>query len=447
VQDITTSKTFYNFSLFDGIVPQVRHNCWIETADGHIRRLGTGTHLQSEGSMDLGGLTVIPGLIDAHVHLMVPFIPEMSASVMLSLSGQIRLNLTNCIRSGVTTVRDTACAPGLIRRMKRWVAEGKAVGPRILCTNSMIVPPKAMPESIPTLPLPIRLLLGGQLVERVQKPQEARNTVRRMVEQGADWIKTTHTDKAVWLNRPDPPVFDDACFEALVDEAHKQNRPVAMHQTQTTGFRKALDLRVDSMEHTPLDALTDEDISRMVDMNIPIVPTIRLPGDFLALDRVTTWMNTSGKAYLGTKALFETRALLELYQEGITPEMGQKGYYPNMPMLERQIPVLMENVSRLHAAGAIIGCGTDSGGGPFAVFGRICDEIDYLLEAGLSPFEALRSATMVNARILHLDDKLGTLEPGKLADFVALEGNPLADIKALRRVKKVVKEGEVILSQ
>jgi len=132
---------------------------------------------------------------------------------------------------------------------------------------------------------------------------------------------------------------------------------------QTTGFRKAIALRLDSMEHTPLDALTDADINRMVDMNIPIVPTMRLSGDFLALERVTEWINTSrAMTYPGTKALRETRALLERYRKGVIPEMAQRGYHPNLPMLERQFPVLMENVSRLHAAGATIGCGTDSGG-------------------------------------------------------------------------------------
>jgi imidazolonepropionase-like amidohydrolase len=268
-----------------------------------------------------------------------------------------------------------------------------------------------------------------------------------MVKQGADWIKTTHTDKALWLDRPDPPVFDDSCFEALVEEARKHNRPVAMHQTQTTGFRKALELHVDSMEHAPLDSLTDEDIKRMVDRDIPIVPTMRLPGDFLVLDRVDSWMTTKGATYLGHQALRATRALLEHYRQGIPAEIAQKGYHPNLPMIERQFPVLIENVRRIHASGGTIGCGTDSGGGPFAVFGRIGDEIDYLVEAGLSSFQALRSATAENARILRLDDKLGTLEQGKLADFVAVDGNPLSDIKALRRVRKVIKEGEVILSQ
>jgi imidazolonepropionase-like amidohydrolase len=182
----------------------------------------------------------------------------------------------------------------------------------------------------------------------------------------------------------------------------------------------------------------------MVEAGIPIVPTMRVPGDFGVLDRVAAWMNEKGERYLCPKALRETRSLLQAYQEGITPEMAQTGYHPDMSMLERGLPVAMENMRRLHAAGAVIGCGTDSGGDPFAVFGRICDEIDYLLEAGLSTFEALCSATVVNARILGLEDRLGTIEAGKVADFVVLDGNPLADITSLQRVQRVVQEGKTV---
>lgn len=440
------NAVFHNLALFDGVLPQIQPDGWMEVAGGRIQRVGIGPPPLLEGKVgiDLGGQAVIPGLIDVHVHLMVPFIPEMTPLVLLTLNPQVRLNLANCIRSGVTMVRDVGCAPGMIRRMKGWIEKGKAIGPRIVCTNSMIIPPGAMPEVIHTLPFPLSSLVGGQFAERVDTPERVRDAVRRMVEQGADWIKTTHTDKVVWMNRSDPPVFDDACFEALVDEAHKQNRPVVMHQTWASGFRKAVDLGVDSMEHTPLDELTGKDIGRMVEAGIPIVPTMRVPGDFAVLDRVAAWMDAKGEHYLRPKALRQTRSLLQAYQEGITPEMAHKGYHPDMTMLERGLPVAMENMRRLHAAGAVIGCGTDSGGDPFAVFGRICDEIDYLLDAGLSAFEALRSATAVNARILGLDDRLGTIEAGKLADFVVLDGDPLADITALQRVRMVVQEGKTV---
>jgi imidazolonepropionase-like amidohydrolase len=331
--------------------------------------------------------------------------------------------------------------------MKRWVKEGKTVGPRIVCANSFIVPPEAMPKGVSTFPLPLRLFLGGQVAERVSTPDQVRDTVRRMVALGADWIKTTHTDKSLFMNRPDPPVFDDACFKALVDEARKQNRPVTMHQTQVSGFRKAIELGVDSMEHAPLDALTDEDIGRMVDANIPIVPTIKVMREVLLLDQIAVWMDREGENYLCPESLRQTCALLKLYQRGITPEIAQTGYYADKAMLIRQFPVMMENVRRLHTARAVIGCGTDSGGAPFTVFGRFYEEIDNLLEVGLSPFEALQSATVVNARILHLEDELGTIEPGKLADFVVLDGNPVADTMALRQLRMVVKEGTIVYQE
>jgi len=441
------TQVFYNFTLFDGVNSQVKPDCWLEVTDGHIHRIGAGPCPRSNGAIDLGRRTVIPGLIDAHVHLISPFAPEINLAVFRSLYRQIRLNLANCIRSGVTTVRDVGCTPGIIRRMKRWVKEGKTVGPRIVCANSFIVPPEAMPEHVPTFTLPLRLFLGGQVVERVGTPDQVRDTVRRMVALGADWIKTTHTDKSLFMNRLDPPVFDDACFEALVDEARKQNRPVTMHQTQVNGFRKAIELGVDSMEHAPLDALTDEDICRMVDAGIPIVPTINVMREVLLLDQIAVWMDKEGENYLCPESLRQTRALLKLYRRGITPEIAQTGYYADKAMFIRQFPVMMENVRRLHTAGAVIGCGTDSGGAPFTVFGRFYEEIDNLLEAGLSPFEALQSATAVNARILRLEDKLGTIETGKIADFVVLDGDPVTDTMALRQVRMVVKEGTIVYQE
>ena len=293
----------------------------------------------------------------------------------------------------------------------------------------MILPPGGMPEFVPTFPWPVSFLLGGQAVERVRTPGEVRDAVRRMVDKGADWIKTTHTDKSTWLNKPDPPVFDDACFRALVDEARKQNRPVVMHQLWASGFRKAIELAVDSMEHTPLDALADDDINRMVKSGIPIIPTLDV---FAPMINLPEWINTEkGKAHLCPISLKQTREVLSLYKKGITSEMARKEYYGDVEEVTRQFPLMIKNIHKLHKAGAIVGCGTDSGGDSFAVFGRIYAEINHLIKAGMTSFEALKSATSVNARILRLDDKIGTIEQGKQADFAVLDGNPLIDTTAL----------------
>lgn len=115
------TQVFYNFMMFDGVNSQVQPDCWLEVTDGHIHRIGTGPPPPSDRAIDMGGRTIIPGLIDAHVHLMSPFAPEINLAAFRLFHHQIRLNLANCIRSGVTTVRDVGCTPGLIRRMKRWV--------------------------------------------------------------------------------------------------------------------------------------------------------------------------------------------------------------------------------------------------------------------------------------------------------------------------------------
>jgi len=177
------------------------------------------------------------------------------------------------------------------------------------------------------------------------------------------------------------------------------------------------------------------------------VPTINVMREILLLDQIAVWMEKEGENYFCSESLRQTRALLKLFQRGITREIAQTGYYADKAMFIRQFPVMMENVRRLHTAGAVIGCGTDSGGAPFTVFGRFYEEIDSLLEVGLSPFEALQSATAVNARILHLEDKLGTIEPGKIADFVVLDGDPVTDTMALRQVRMVVKEGKIVYQE
>jgi imidazolonepropionase-like amidohydrolase len=437
---MTENLVFHNLALFDGVAPELQPDSWLEVSEGQIRRVGQGPHPQDGDAVDLGGRTVMPGLIDAHVHVVNPFLPDLHPIAMLSINRQIKLNLASCLRSGVTTVRDMGAPAGVLQRVKRWIREGKAPGPRIVCTNSIITCPGGYPEYAPVYSFPLILLTGGQLAERVSVPDEVRAMVRQMVAKGSDWIKTAHSDRGFWLNRPDPLVFDDACFEALVDEAHSQGRPVAVHQTWASGFRKAIELGVDSIEHTPWDALADEEIQQLVDAGIPIVPTL-----YVFLTEPWEWLDGEGERHYCPESLRQTQEVLQLYLDGrVTPEMTQQGYYLDWDLIVRVLPVIRENAAKLVRAGPTIGFGTDSGGSQFAVFGRVYEEMEYLFQAGLTPLEVLRSATVVNARILGLEDRLGTLEPGKLADLIVVDGDPLVELSTLRQVHMVVKEGQVV---
>jgi imidazolonepropionase-like amidohydrolase len=437
---MTETQVYYNLALFDGVEPRLRPHGWLEVTNGRIGRMGEGSDPPEDEAVDLRERTVIPGLIDAHVHVLNPFLPDLSLSAMFSVNRQIRLNLAQCIRSGVTTVRDMGGLPGMVQRVKRWVQEGKTAGPRIVCSNSIITCPGGYPEYVPVYAWPLSLLVGGQMAERVSTPDQVRAMVRQMVVKGADWIKTAHTDRSIWLNQPDPLVFSDASFEALADEAHRQGRPVAMHQIWASGFRAAVDLCVDSIEHVPWDALTDGDVGGLVDAGIPIVPTM-----YVHLTEPWEWLAGEGESHYCPESLRQTKNMLELYWgDRASAKEKQPQYILDVGLVERILPVIRKNARKLVRAGATIGFGTDSGGSPFAAFGRIHEEMDNLVEAGFTPFEALISATAVNARILRLEDKLGTLEPGKLADFVVLDGDPLADTAALRQVRMVVKEGEVV---
>jgi imidazolonepropionase-like amidohydrolase len=440
-------KLYSNFSLFDGSKLKIQPDCWLEVEGSKFKRVGSGPPKIDHNAVDLGGKTVIPGFIDAHVHLICPFAPAVNPLVLATLFKQIRLNLSNCIRSGVTTVRDVGAAPGMMNRMIGWVDSGKAIGPRILRTNSFIIPPGATPEQVKTQPFPISFLIGGQVTERVNTPNQVRETVRRMISLGADWIKTTHTDRAFLYCRPDPPVFDDACFDALVDEAHNNGKPVAMHQTWASGFRKAVELKVDSMEHVPFDELNDDDIQSIVDAGIPIIPTQRVMNECMRLDQVAAWMENDAEAYLCKEPLRQTRSILKQTQAGISKGLAKNGYYPDIAMHNRQKETMHKNVKKLRSGGAVIGCGTDSGGAAFTVFGRFHEEIECLMDAGFSVLEALQCATSINARILNIDDKLGTIESGKLADFVVLDGKPDEDKNSLQKVCMVVKEGKIIYQQ
>lgn len=343
--------------------------------------------------IDLGPVTLLPGLIDAHSHLLASSASEYGTMLLTksqayrALEGAAHARRT--LLAGFTTVRDvenegSGYADVALRDAIR---RGLVEGPRMLVATRGIAaigqyPPFGVSPDLPDFPH------GAQMVSGLE---EARRAVREQIGNGADLIK-------VYADWEYPTLTVDE-LRVIVEEAHKAGRRVAAHAGTVQGIRNALEAGVDSIEHGfGADRATLELIK---EKGVWLVPTL---GPFV---------------------------------NGLSSEDEQ----------ERES--WQERLRRVHAmvqtardVGVKIACGYDAA--DEALQGTNARELVALHEAGLSNLEAVRAATLTAAELLGLQDEIGTLEQGKRADLIAVSGDPLADIKAVERVLFVMKAGVVV---
>jgi imidazolonepropionase-like amidohydrolase len=241
-------------------------------------------------------------------------------------------------------------------------------------------------------------------VQIVDGPYEARKAVREQISYGADWIKI-YSDRSYFL-RPDGvlddiPTFTMEELRAIVDEAHRQHHKVASHAMALNGVHNSVEAGVDSIEHG--DYIAEADIKAMVQKGIYYVPTIYV-GEYVA----------QGRAAAGAKVWLD------------------------------MIKVHADTFHRALDAGVKIAFGTDVGGFDWGINPAI--EFPLMVKYGMTPAQAIRSATMTAAELLDMQNDIGSIVPGKFADLVAVKGDPLADISLLQKVDFVMKGGEVYKS-
>jgi imidazolonepropionase-like amidohydrolase len=400
-------QLFIGATLIDGTGAPAQRDTAILVNDGRITAVGTRQSIARPPNaevIDCTGLTLLPGLIDCHDHL---------ASHTYSLAHRWGLDqpqstrhvrtaavLQQTLATGYTTVRDAA---GLDAGFKQAMEEELLQGPRLLLAVNIISPTGGLGDRISpsghTCCVPPDPALPESVADGVEG---VRTVVRTMVRAGADVIKCATTGGA--SSRPGHGPKDSAFnldeMQALVDEAHALGRRVMCHALGGPGLRIAIEAGVDSIEH---GCYLDEDpelIAMMAEKGIFFVPTFTV----------------------------------YVFHREVSP--------PHVRVRGRDLePHHLESLHRALEAGVKIGAGTDAGGHQHYINAR---ELQCLVEAGMSSMQALQAATGWAAECLGIDRDVGTIQPGKLADLVLIDGDPLQDIAVLQdlqRIKLVFKEG------
>lgn len=356
--------------------------------------------------IDLRDKTVLPGLMDMHVHLE-------SQTNKDAYSEQFRMNEADLafraiqfaertLMAGFTTVRDLG-GTGINISMRNAINRGYITGPRIFTSGKSLAttgghadPTNGLNRDLMKDPGPRDGVINGA--------DEARKAVRQRYKDGADLIKITATGGVLSVAKDGSgPQFTMEELRAIIETASDYNMHVAAHAHGEEGMRRAVEAGVTSIEHGTL--MTDEIMDLMVERGTWLVPTL-----------------TAGRTVADSAKI--------------------EGYYPAVivPKALHIGPKLQETFGKAYKKGVKIAFGTDAG---VFVHGINAREFELMVEAGMPPMKAIQSATIEAARLLKMENELGSIEENKLADIIAVEGNPIENISQMKEVIFIMKDGKV----
>ena len=387
--------------LIDGRGGSVIAPAMIVVRGNRIESIGGVTPADAE-TIDLGDMTLLPGLIDAHTHVLlqgdvtsadydVQLFRESLPYRALRASRAVKIALDH----GFTTMRDVETEGAMYTDVdiKRAINNGVIPGPRMfVATRAMSVTGGYGPSGYsPEVVYP----MGVQIVDGVEGGRKA---VREQIGHGADWIKV-YADRSYFVQKDGTlssiPTFTLEELKAIVDEAHRLRHKVASHAMARPGIENSLLAGVDTIEHGI--AIPDDLLDMMVAKGTFLCPTLTVT-------------------------------------EYVAP--GRGGVWAKIPQYHR------DSFQRAVRKGVKVAFGTDAGGFPWDAINQ-AKEFEYETKYGMTPMQAIQSATKVAAELVGMSDQLGTIETGKLADIVAVPGNPLDDITAMQKVSFVMKDGQI----
>jgi len=392
--------------LADPATGRVETDKTLVIADGRIREVRDGFQQEGGRVVDLRDSFVLPGLIDSHVHLAFENGPNAEIEAVKKTSADLTLDAYRyagrTLRAGFTTVADLGGDPEALNALRDAVNDGRIEGPRILAAG-FAGAHGGHGDIHGFRPDIMRLFASPGLCSGAD---DCRRAVRQAVQGGADLIKIASTG-GVMSNTAagvGQQMFDDELV-AIVQTAHSLGRRVVCHAHGLDGVNAALRAGVDSIEHgTYLDA---ESIRMMKAGGTYLVPTL-LAGDTVMRQAVeAAWM-----------------------PEAVKRKAAQVG------------PQMVDMLGRAWRGGVRVAFGTDSGVSPH---GENAREFALMVRAGMSPLDTIRAATVWGAAHNRLSDQIGTLAAGKVADLIAVKGDPLQDVSELERVSYVMRAGQPVV--
>jgi imidazolonepropionase-like amidohydrolase len=382
----------------------------IRIVDGKIASVGPWAELSAGSVIDWSGYTVLPGLIDLHTHLADGAIDEGDSDPASPLKrSEARTILKGAkaasieLRSGFTTVRDVGVYRGLTDvALRDSINAGEIEGPRMYVAGGYITTPGGGGEIdalAPDIPLPETFRIG-----EVHSPSEARDRARYLLDRGADFIKLIATGAVLALGSETGALeLSPEEMKAACDEAKLRGSYCIAHAHGAEGIKAAIRAGARTIEHASY-----------------------LDAEGIALAKANgIWLD------------------MDIYNGDYINEVGTKQGWP-AEYLRKNIEttdVQRRGFAAAVKAGAKMTFGTDAGVYPYGLGAR---QFAYMVRYGMTPMQAIRSATSEAAKAMRLEGQVGTLKPGSWGDLIAVKADPLADIRALEHVDAVIKSGEII---
>jgi len=404
------SKTIiYSSDYIDVNTGKVITNKSITVDKGKIESIDTGfiEITSNDKLIDLRGYTLMPGLMDMHVHFGQEYKSKSERPVKIERETSAIIankHALTTLKSGFTTVRQVGDSGLIAISLRNLINSGEIEGPRIFTSGKSIAttgghadPTNGKDSDSYEYPVAEDGVING--------PYDAYTAVRQRYKDGADGIKLTVTGGVLSVAKSgDNPQFTEEEVIAVVNAAKDYGMWVAVHAHGSEGMKRAVIAGVNSVEHGTF--MTEEVMDLMINKGTYYVPTISA-GEFVA----------------------EKAKIDNYFPEIVRPKAASVG------------PQIGNTFNKAYKRGVKIAFGTDAGVQPH---GTNWKEFVYMVKFGMPPMETIQSATINTAKLLKIDSILGSIEVGKMADIIAIDGNPIEDINTMENVVFVMKEGELI---